>query len=105
MAETPSVQMLRPFGFGRSSRVVFGLAVFIVAFVFGTGPFGLGGLVALLCIGLSFVVGGLMGTPGCVLSAPLNLLLPRGKRLHFRCLIWTPLDKAEQALRQQRGGG
>jgi hypothetical protein len=76
--------MLRPLVVGRSSRVGFGLAVFVVAFVFGTEPLGLGGLVALLFIGLSFVVGGLLGNPGCELSALPNLLLPRSKRVHFR---------------------
>ena len=84
MAETPSVKTLRPLCVGGSSRVIFGLAVFAVAFAFGTRPLGLGGLLALLFVGLSFVVGGFLGTPGCELSALPNLQLPRTKHVHFR---------------------
>ena len=86
--ETPVVETTRlgelpPLFFGRSTRVAFGLASVSAAFVFGVETLTVGGFVALLVLGLSFLVGGLIGNPGCELSAIPNLLLPRSKQFHF----------------------
>lgn len=41
------------------------------------------GAVALLLLGLSFAVVGLVGNPGCEVTSLLNLLLSEKNRVHF----------------------
>lgn len=74
---------LRPLLVGRLTRAGFGLIVLAVALHLGTEGAGLVGYVALLLLGLSFLVGGLMANPGCELSALINVFLPPRKRIHF----------------------
>lgn len=83
VAETTSLSKLPPLFFGRSTRIAFGLMTLGAAFVFGVEALSIGGFVALVLLGLSFLVGGLIGNPGCELSALPNLVLPRSKRFHF----------------------
>ncbi len=75
---------LRPLILGRLTRVLAGLGTLAAAFWFveWQGLAILAGL-ALVLLGLSFVVGGLVGNPGCELTALPNLLLPSDKRVHF----------------------
>jgi len=62
----------RPLFFGRLLRVIFGVATL------GTVPFlaevGVLGQIGLGALGLSFLVGGLSGNPGCEITAIPNLL-------------------------------
>ena len=83
MLEDQNLATLPPLLFGKLSRVVFGVATLAVAVAFGTGGLGGLGFVALLFLGLSFLVGGLTGNPGCELSSLPNLILPSDKRVHF----------------------
>ena len=78
MHEHTSLSKLPPLWFGRVSRVVFGMATLVGAVELGGIPF-----IASILLGLSFLVGGLMGNPGCELSALPNLVLPSDKRVHF----------------------
>ena len=83
VAKTTRLGELPPLFFGRSMRVAFGLASVGAAFVFGVETLTVGGFAGLLVLGLSFLVGGLIGNPGCELSAIPNLLIPRSKQFHF----------------------
>ncbi len=73
---------LRPLLFGRMTRVVFGILTLVLIPVIGADtltPMGTGGL---LFLGISFLVGGLMGNPGCEITSIPNLVLPQKKRVH-----------------------
>lgn len=83
MTQKGSLATLKPLFFGRLSRVVFGLAALAAVPLVGLegwNAFTVGGLVLL---GLSFLLGGLMGNPGCEITALPNLLLRSEKRVHF----------------------
>jgi len=74
---------LPPLFFGRVSRVVLGAATLYWAAQVWSPDWGalfLAGV--LICLGLSFLVGGLMGNPGCEITALPNLALPPEKRVH-----------------------
>ncbi|MEE8201547.1 MAG: hypothetical protein V3R29_10310 [Candidatus Acidoferrales bacterium] len=83
MAEKKSLAKLEPLFFGRVSRVVAGgLTLYWAAGLWGPDP---GAVIASLLVGflgLSFLVGGLMGNPGCELTALPNLFFPPEKRYH-----------------------
>ena len=82
MSEKESPAGLRPLFVGRLSRIVAGVAALIaVPFVGFEGVAALGA-VALVFLGISFVAGGLMGNPGCEITALPNLVLRSEKRLH-----------------------
>ncbi len=83
MAEKTSLAKLPPLAVGRVTRVVFGVATLYWANQMGSGELGLPGMVALIFLGVSFLLGGLLGNPGCELSALPNLVLPREKQIHF----------------------
>ena len=83
MSETKSLATLRPLLVGRVSRILAGLASLgAVAFVPMDG-LGLLGGAALIVLGLSFVVGGIVGNPGCEVTALPNLFLRSEKKVHF----------------------
>ena len=82
--ERANSSKLPPLFFGRSTRIAFGLTTLGAAVVFGAEALSIAGFVALVLLGVSFLVGGLIGNPGCELSALPNLVLPRSKRFHFR---------------------
>jgi hypothetical protein len=65
--------------FGRLLRVVAGVAA--LAGALAVGLFSFWGIV-LLFLGVSFLVGRLVGNPGCEVTALPNLALPKEKRLH-----------------------
>jgi hypothetical protein len=63
--------------------VAFGLATLAVIPLVGFEALTGWGVVALLFLGISFLVGGLAGNPGCEVTALPNLVLPRAKQVHF----------------------
>jgi len=67
---------------GRVSRIVFGAGTFALIWIVGVDVLGAIGTGALVFLGLSFVIGGLMGNPGCEITAIPNLLRPVKKRSH-----------------------
>ena len=73
---------LKPLLFGRLSRVLFGMGTFAVIVFVGPGQLSLWGTVALGLLGISFLVGGLMGNPGCEITALPNLFLSKENRVH-----------------------
>lgn len=83
MAENEDRILVPPLFFGRLTRVLSGIAT--LAIILGLGPVELtwAGFSALLFLGLSLLVGGLMANPGCEISALINLLPPASKRIHF----------------------
>ena len=83
MREDQNLAKLPPLLFGRLSRVVFGVVTLAVAVALGSGGLGGFGFAVLVLLGLSFLVGGLTGNPGCELSSLPNLVLPSHKRVHF----------------------
>ena len=78
-----SSNLLRPLKIGRTTRVVFGAAVILIAPVTGVLQISVLGFLALMALGLSFVIGGLLAIPGCELSALPNLMLPKRYRFTF----------------------
>ena len=82
MDDKHSLAKLKPLFVGRISRVVAGVATLAaISFLDYAGEDVIVSL-ALLVLGLSFVIGGLMANPGCEITALLNLVLPPKKRLH-----------------------
>jgi hypothetical protein len=75
--------LLRPLIVGRITRVVFGAAVIFAALVTGVLHMSVVAFLALVALGLSFFVGGLLAIPGCELSALPNLVLPKRYRFTF----------------------
>ena len=73
----------RPLAIGRATRLLFGVALILVALMTGVGTISLLGFLALLILGLSFLIGGLLAIPGCELSALPNLMLPKRYRFTF----------------------
>ena len=82
MSSNKDLSENRPLAIGRLTRVLFGLGTFIVIFVVGPSALGTTGTVLAAALGVSFVVGGLIGNPGCEITAVPNLLLPESKRIH-----------------------
>jgi hypothetical protein len=77
-----SLAKLKPLFLGRLSRVIVGAAILVVVpFVEYQGA-EIIGVVVLIILGLSFLVGGLVANPGCEVTALLNLVLPAKKRVH-----------------------
>ena len=73
---------LKPLKIGRIMRVVFGVGTLLLIWMIGTDSLGLWGTIGLAFLGISFIAGGLMGNPGCELTAVPNLVLPGAKRVH-----------------------
>ena len=82
MTQQKPPSKLEPMLFGRLTRVLFGIGTFVLIWAIGTDVLGTVGTVLLLFLGVSFVLGGLMGNPGCEITAIPNLLSPRAKRVH-----------------------
>lgn len=74
---------LRPLIVGRVTRVLFGIGVIVTALLTEVLQISVLGFVALVLLGLSFLVGGLAAIPGCELSALPNLILPKRYRFTF----------------------
>ena len=84
MADDPRVSTPpKPLFFGRLTRVVFGAAaLYWGATLWSTDLASVAASLAVIFLGLSFLVGGLMANPGCEITALVNLVLPPEKRLH-----------------------
>ncbi|MDH3215836.1 MAG: hypothetical protein OEN01_06025 [Candidatus Krumholzibacteria bacterium] len=82
MKNEKSSARLKPLFVGRMSRVLFGLGTFALIAAIGPSTLTTWGTVALVALGLSFLIGGLMGNPGCELTAIPNLLLSEKKKVH-----------------------
>ena len=83
MTRTRNLATLTPLRIGRLSRMGVGLATIVAAGLWGPSELSWLGFAALILLGLSFLVGGVVGNPGCELTALPNLALPLNKRLHF----------------------
>jgi hypothetical protein len=82
MSEHQNLAALPPLFFGRLMRIVTGVvALGVIPFV-GSDQLGFWGVAGLGFLGLSFLIGGIMGNPGCELTALPNLALPSGKKMH-----------------------
>lgn len=93
---------IHPLLVGRVLRVLAGAGTLWLALNMGIDQLSLWGFVPLMFLGVSFLVSGIMAMPGCEIYAIPNLFLPRARRLHFGCPVWTPLDKAEHRIRSKR---
>ncbi len=76
------MENLKPLFFGRATRVLFGLGTIVLAIVIGPSSLTIWGTVALVVLGISFLIGGIWGNPGCELTAIPNLFLSEKKRVH-----------------------
>jgi hypothetical protein len=82
MENKKSPAKLQPLFVGRMTRVLFGFGTFVFIAVIGPSTLTLWGTVALVALGSSFVIGGLLGNPGCELTAIPNLFVSEKKRVH-----------------------
>lgn len=84
MAETPQpAAHLKPLLIGRLSRTVFGLAVIYCGIrLWHQNLPAIIASLAMVLFGLSFLIGGLIANPGCEITALLNVLRPKQKRVH-----------------------
>lgn len=73
---------LKPLFFGRATRVLFGIGSFVLVVVIGSSELTIWGTIALVILGLSFLIGGVLGNPGCELTALPNLFLSKEKKVH-----------------------
>jgi hypothetical protein len=73
---------LKPLFFGRATRVLFGLGTIVLVAVIGPSNLTIWGTVALVALGISFLIGGIAGNPGCELTAIPNLFLSKKKKVH-----------------------
>jgi len=77
-----SLSKLKPLFIGRVTRLLFGLGTLAFVVVTGTSTLTIWGAIALIALGLSFLVGGIVGNPGCELTAIPNLFLSENKKAH-----------------------
>jgi hypothetical protein len=75
---------LEPLLFGRVSRILFGVGTFILIWVVGVDTLTFIGTGALVFLGASFLIGGLMGNPGCELTAIPNLFRSKENQIYTR---------------------
>lgn len=73
---------IKPLFFGRTARIFVGIGSFLAIWIIGPQQLTLFGTLALVFLGISFVVGGITGNPGCEITAIPNLFLPEKKQLH-----------------------
>ncbi len=73
---------LEPLLIGRLSRIVFGFGAFVLIWIIGVDSLGPIGTGALVFLGASFFIGGLMTNPGCEITAIPNLFRSEEKRVH-----------------------
>ncbi|MCK5408300.1 MAG: hypothetical protein KAJ37_12615, partial [Candidatus Krumholzibacteria bacterium] len=82
MESNKPITQLKPLVVGRTTRILFGIGTFVLVAVIGPSNLTFWGTVALVVLGISFVIGGAVGNPGCELTAIPNLLLSKGKKIH-----------------------
>jgi hypothetical protein len=77
-----SMAKLKPLFFGRATRVLFGFGTIILVVVIGPSNLTIWGTFALVVLGISFLIGGILGNPGCELTAIPNLFFSKEKKVH-----------------------
>lgn len=82
MNDEKSLARLKPLFWGRLTRVLFGLATIFLIAIVGPSTLTIWGTIALAALGLSFLIGGIVGNPGCEVTAIPNLFLSEKKRVH-----------------------
>ncbi|MGB5814543.1 MAG: hypothetical protein WBH85_20580 [Thermoanaerobaculia bacterium] len=82
MSEHQNLAELPPLFFGRLMRIVTGLVTLGIVPYVGIDQLGFWGVAGLGFLGLSFLIGGIMGNPGCEITALPNMALPTTKRVH-----------------------
>jgi hypothetical protein len=82
MKDKRPMAKLKPLLLGRVTRVLFGIGTMVLVMVMGPSQLTTWGAIALLFLGLSFLIGGIWGNPGCELTAIPNLFVPEKKRVH-----------------------
>jgi len=92
--------------FGRCLGAVVALGLLVALYVAGASGLpilgrGKGQLAAATFLGVSLVVAGVRGVPGCEVMAIPSLLF--GKHTELACLIFSPVDSLERKLRSKRG--
>ena len=75
---------LEPLLFGRVTRVLFGVGTFVLIWAAGVHTLTVIGTGALAFLGASFLIGGLVGNPGCELTAIPNLFRSKENQIHTR---------------------
>ena len=83
MVSTRNWAKLPPLPFGRLTRVLFGIGTLASLNYIGVDSLGATGTSVLVFLGVSFLVGGVFANPGCEITALVNVLLPRRRRMHF----------------------
>lgn len=91
--------------FGPFLGAILGLGLLVALYVAGGSALpilgrGKGQLAAITFLGISLVVAGVRGVPGCELMAIPGILF--GKDTELACLIFSPLDRIERKLRSKR---
>jgi hypothetical protein len=82
MPKHRSLAKLPPLPIGRLARIVTGAVTLLLIPLIGADTLGGWGVGGMVFLGVSFLVGGLMGDPGCEVTALPNLALPSDKRMH-----------------------
>jgi hypothetical protein len=75
---------LKPLFFGRVSRMFFGVGTFVLIWAVGVDTLTFIGTGVLVFLGVSFLIGGLMGNPGCELTAIPNLFRSKENQIQTR---------------------
>ncbi len=83
MAERQSLAKLPPLLFGRAVRVVLGVGTLYWTTAEGMDSLGEIGYAALIFLGISFLLGGVLGNPGCEITSLPNMVLPKDRQVHF----------------------
>ncbi len=82
MKENGKVKILKPLFWGRVTRVLFGVGTIVFVVLTGSSSLPTWGTTALVILGISFLIGGIWGNPGCELTAIPNLVLSEKKKVH-----------------------
>jgi hypothetical protein len=84
MSEKQATNKLEPMLIGRVTRVLFGVGTFVLIWFIGVNSLTLVGTAALVFLGISFLIGGLVANPGCELTAIPNLFLSKKNKIHTK---------------------
>ena len=100
-----SQAMVPPLFFGRLFRVITGVATLVLIPIVGSETLGGWGVTGLVFLGVSFIVSGLTGNPGCEVTVLPNLVLPTNRQIHCWCPLWTPWDRVEHKAKPRQEEG
>ena len=82
MTDRRLLSTLEPLLVGRATRVLFGIATFVLIAIVSVESLGVMGTGILCFLGVSFLIGGIVANPGCEITAIPNLFLSEEKRVH-----------------------